>query len=283
MPSLNAPQPAPTQPSRSEYSQAGDAPGDAPDARYGRVGVTPWSFLETLRGLTLTLAPWFVFLAYSQAPTRSGATTFKTLARGVDITQGISVLIITALIEGVFLLAPLYYAFGRRSPGTSRGEGLRALGFRGVPLGGAVMMVAGGIVAVLAVTYLYGAIVDHFKLGLQTNVQTLLNELHAEPVTVLCTLFGAVFIAPICEETFFRGFAFAGLLRGMSAPLAALLSAVLFTAAHGDLGSAAPLFVLGLLLAYLRWRSGSIWPSIALHMSNNLIATIFVVAALVHP
>ncbi len=116
---------------------------------------------------------------------------------------------------------------------------------------------------------------------MQTNVDTLLSELHAEPVTVLCTLFGAVFIAPFCEEIFFRGFAFAGLLRGMNAPLAALLSAVLFTAAHGDLGSSVPLFILGLMLAYLRWRSGSIWPTIALHASNNLIATIFVLAALI--
>jgi uncharacterized protein len=189
-------------------------------------------------------------------------------------------LIVTALVEGVFLIAPLYYALGRRSPGTTRAEGLRSLGFRATPLGGAVAMVAGGVVAVLAVTYLYGVIVDHFKLGLQTNVDTLLNQAHAEPVTVLCTLLGAVFIAPICEEIFFRGFAFAGLLRGMNAPLAALLSAALFTAAHGDLGSSAPLFILGLLLAYLRWRSGSIWPAIALHASNNLLATLFVLAAL---
>jgi CAAX protease family protein len=271
----------PPDPSHPPHSEAGNAPLGPRNGRFGRVGVTPWSFLDTLRGLTLTLVPWFAFLAYSQLSAKGGSAAPKPLSRGTDVAQGIAVLIITALVEGVFLIAPLYFALGRRSPATSRAEGLRALGFRAVPFGSAVSMVAGGIVAVLAVTYLYGVIVDHFKLGLQTNVDTLLNELHAEPVTVLCTLFGAVFIAPFCEEIFFRGFAFAGLLRGMNAPLAALLSAVLFTAAHGDLGSSVPLFILGLILAYLRWRSGSIWPTIALHASNNLIATIFVLAALI--
>ena len=271
-------------PSRPPYSEAGSSPEGVPIMRYGRVGVVPWSFSDTLRGLTLTLVPWFVFIAYSQiAAAHADTTTLKVLTRGQDVEQGISVLVLTALIEGVFLIAPLYFTLGRRENGASRAEALDALGFRAVPLRGAILLVGGGFAAVLAVTFLYTFVVEQFKLGLQTNVDGLLNELHVEPVTVLCTLFGAVFVAPICEETFFRGFAFAGLLRGMNVVLAGLVSAVLFTAAHGDLGSAAPLFVLGLLLANLRWRTGSIWPSIALHMLNNLFAAVFVIVALVHP
>jgi membrane protease YdiL (CAAX protease family) len=58
---------------------------------------------------------------------------------------------------------------------------------------------------------------------------------------------------------------------------------VLFTASHGDVGSAAPILVLGLLLALVRWRTGSIWPGMALHMANNLLAAAVIIATLLHP
>jgi membrane protease YdiL (CAAX protease family) len=34
-------------------------------------------------------------------------------------------------------------------------------------------------------------------------------------------------------------------------------------------------FILGMVLAYLRERSGSLWPSIGLHASKNMIAFLF--------
>jgi membrane protease YdiL (CAAX protease family) len=100
------------------------------------------------------------------------------------------------------------------------------------------------------------------------------------PFTVLGALIGAVFIAPFCEEIFFRGFLFAGLLRGMTVLWAMLLSTALFTIVHTDLGSAVPLFAIGLMLAVIRWRTGSIWPGMALHMLNNAIASVLVIATI---
>jgi len=90
-----------------------------------------------------------------------------------------------------------------------------------------------------------------------------------------------VIIAPFCEEIFFRGFLFGGLLRGMSAIWATLLSTILFTIVHGDIGSAVPLFAIGLMLAVIRWRTGSIWPGMALHMLNNAIAALLVLATII--
>jgi membrane protease YdiL (CAAX protease family) len=239
----------------------------------------PWTFAQTLRGAALTLVPWLAFIVATQLGAPAGGAT-RPLTRGQDVTQGISALFVTALLEGVFLIAPLYYALGRRSAVGSRAEGLRGLGFRPAPLSASLGLVVGGIAAVFMVSYLYGVIVERFHLPLRTNVEALQAQVHAEPVTVLCTLAGAVIIAPICEEVFFRGYLFAGLLRGMEVWPAALISALLFVAAHGDLGSAVPLLALGLLLAALRWRTGSIWPSIALHVGNNALASIYVTAVL---
>ncbi len=266
-------------PLNTSYHTSGDPQTGGASERYGRAGVVPWSFAQTLRGAALTLVPWFAFIVAAQIGAPAGGAT-RHLTRGQDVAQGLSALVVTALLEGVFLIAPLYYAIGRSPADGARREGLRALGFRPAPLGASLGLVAGGIAAVYVVSYLYGVIVERFHLPLHTNVEALQAQVHAEPITVLCTLAGAVIIAPICEEVFFRGYLFAGLLRGMNVLPAAITSALLFVAAHGDLGSAVPLLALGILLAVLRWRTGSIWPGIALHVGNNALASIYVIAVL---
>jgi uncharacterized protein len=90
-------------------------------------------------------------------------------------------------------------------------------------------------------------------------------------------------IAPICEEFFFRGFFF-GVLRGWRVVIAgrnvgtwvaAVLTGILFGLAHT--GSAAsqyliPLGFLGFVLCIVRWRTGSLYPCMALHSANNAVA-----------
>ena len=96
----------------------------------------------------------------------------------------------------------------------------------------------------------------------------------------------AVFVcvaAPIAEEFFFRGFLF-GVLRQMRVRagehdlgpwIAALLVAIMFGLAHAGSASAqylVPLGILGFILCMLRWRSGSLYPCMALHSLNNSVA-----------
>jgi membrane protease YdiL (CAAX protease family) len=85
-----------------------------------------------------------------------------------------------------------------------------------------------------------------------------------------------VVAAPIAEETFFRGFLFGGMRSKLSFPWAALVSALIFGAFHytgtGSLTVLPQLMALGLVLAWLYERSGSIYPTIAVHMLNNAIA-----------
>jgi membrane protease YdiL (CAAX protease family) len=90
-------------------------------------------------------------------------------------------------------------------------------------------------------------------------------------------------IAPIAEEFFFRGFIF-GVLRRMRIVVngrnigtwvAALITGILFGLAHT--GSALsqdliPLGFLGFVLCLLRWRTGSLYPCMALHSINNALA-----------
>jgi sodium transport system permease protein len=78
----------------------------------------------------------------------------------------------------------------------------------------------------------------------------------------------------LCEETFFRGLMLSGLRRW--GPWAAIgLTALLFAALHGWIHQLLPAFLLGLVLGYSVWRSGSLYCSIVIHALNNgLIATL---------
>jgi membrane protease YdiL (CAAX protease family) len=90
-------------------------------------------------------------------------------------------------------------------------------------------------------------------------------------------------VAPMCEETFFRGLLFGALRklpvaargRDLGPWIAAVIVGILFGLAHT--GSAnpeylVPLGFLGFLLCLVRWRTRSLYPGMALHSANNSLA-----------
>lgn len=88
---------------------------------------------------------------------------------------------------------------------------------------------------------------------------------------------GAV-VAPFAEETLFRGLVFGGLAQRMPLPAAAAISALLFALSHG-LGVVAPIFVLGLGLAYVYARTRTIWAAMLAHALVNAVSLLLLFAA----
>ena len=84
---------------------------------------------------------------------------------------------------------------------------------------------------------------------------------------------------PVAEELFFRGFFFAGLYSRWSLWPSALLSGAIFGLVHAPTGptAAIPLAGLGVGLAWLYNKTGSIWPCMLAHFLNNAIAISVVV------
>jgi membrane protease YdiL (CAAX protease family) len=130
---------------------------------------------------------------------------------------------------------------------------------------------------VLLINYLYQYMITTFHLKLVTNDQVYFDMSKHAPITIYTVLFISVFMAPICEELFFRSFVFMGLLKGMPVGGAIVFSALIFAVAHGDVGSFLVLFFIGLALAFLRWRTRSIWPGILLHLLNNFVASLTII------
>jgi membrane protease YdiL (CAAX protease family) len=81
-----------------------------------------------------------------------------------------------------------------------------------------------------------------------------------------------VFIAPIAEEVLFRGYLLGKLRAHVPVWLAILLTSVLFAIVHGAWNVGIDVFALSIVLCLLRVVSGSLWPSIILHMMKNGLA-----------
>jgi hypothetical protein len=83
--------------------------------------------------------------------------------------------------------------------------------------------------------------------------------------------------APISEEFFARGFLYRGWSESFLGPNGAIfLSSLVWTGLHlqYDWYFFGEVFSIGLLLGYLRYRSGSTWLTIVLHGLNNLGAVV---------
>jgi hypothetical protein len=93
-----------------------------------------------------------------------------------------------------------------------------------------------------------------------------------------------MFLAPIMEEWLFRGVLFRALSEGSrsgsraSLVFAVLFSAALFALAHGEPLQFAGLFLLGIVLATLVWRTKRLVPSILTHMSFNGVAIVALIS-----
>ncbi|WP_266169572.1 CPBP family intramembrane glutamic endopeptidase [Dyella subtropica] len=86
-------------------------------------------------------------------------------------------------------------------------------------------------------------------------------------------------VGPLVEELLFRGVLLSSAMRHVPAGIASAITALLFACVHlpdlGFLWYALPnLLLLGLVLAWLRVQSGSIWPAVIAHSVNNALAVV---------
>nr|GMD84539.1 CAAX amino terminal protease family protein [Ipomoea batatas] len=76
-------------------------------------------------------------------------------------------------------------------------------------------------------------------------------------------------LAPVLEETVFRGFLMVSLTKWLPSPLAVLLSAAVFSAAHLTPGEFPQLFVLGTALGFSYAQTRNLLTPITIHAFWN--------------
>lgn len=92
-------------------------------------------------------------------------------------------------------------------------------------------------------------------------------------VIVVCLM------APLAEETIFRGFIFGWMQRVMPVGFAIVASGAVFSAAHMVVLLFIPLWAVGIVLAIMYRSSGSLWPGAAVHALFNLPGIIAILSA----
>ena len=192
-----------------------------------------------------------VVLAVTSAPSATGTAT------------GIATLAISLLAELAMVAAVWWFAVRRR--GASWG----VIGFRPPKANRMAIGVPATLFSAFFLVGLFSFIV--FKLGWRDlDDSSLPPELLAG--SLLVALFvTSVIVAPLAEETFFRGFVFGGLRGSWGTIRAGAASAALFGLAHPDLILIVPVTILGLLLVTLYVWTDSLWGPIAVHaMFNSL-------------
>jgi membrane protease YdiL (CAAX protease family) len=173
----------------------------------------------------------------------------------------------TVVQDIVFVLTAIMFAqFGGRQVRSWQ------FGFRPTPLRRAV-----GLAALTIFAFLIFSAIWVVALNVKEEDTKLLNALGTNETALLLAASALLttVIAPICEETLFRGYIFSALSKWKGWLPGAILTGVLFGAVH--VGSAPvedliPLGVLGFALCFLYRRTGSIYPCIAVHSLNNSFA-----------
>jgi membrane protease YdiL (CAAX protease family) len=179
----------------------------------------------------------------------------------------------TLMVYGLMALA--IYAFAR-----SYKVSLSALGFirprlkdLAIALLGLPIYILGYFILLQVVTGLFPSIDanQQQQIGFQpSNTQ----------LGLMITFISLVVLPPLVEEFLLRGFVFTSILKRFRFAGAAIITSIVFAVAHLQFGSGAPLlwvaaidtFMLSMVLCFMRYRTGSLWPGIFLHALKNCIA-----------
>ena len=148
-----------------------------------------------------------------------------------------------------------------------------ALGLRppATPWPRAALWAVGTLAASLAASVFYVTIIDFFDAEV-LSPPDIPSDIAFPGLAALFTFQALAVTTPVVEEIFFRGFVFAGLTRRLGAWRAMVVSSAVFSAFHLELAVLIPIFVTGLLLAWLYQRTGSLWPGVLAHAGQNTLA-----------
>ena len=230
------------------------------------------------RWWALLYVPAWVVFSFAAAQVVVGILVQLLVWLGVPLKQLDSAVLQTSvagLIYAISLVIVIGAPWWLKKVRTSR----EVLGLTRLPRWTDILLAPAAFIIYGLISAILLAVISYFLSGVDwTQVQQVgFDSLHAryEYILAFTTL---VIVAPIAEETLFRGYLFGNLKRRVPVWLAILVTSLIFGALH--LGITAPLqwnvaldtFALSIILCGLRLITGSIWAGILLHILKNGIA-----------
>lgn len=221
-------------------------------------------------------------------PTASGKQLLAVLGSGAVGMAAIflvyTVLLRARLLEAVaparldlaagLLAYAMFLAAGWAFVVRPSGEGWRSVGLRGCDPS---LLWIGGFLALLWIgisSVLYAA-AGMWEIALAQGA-TLIAPFRDDAVALIGLFLLGGPVAALVEEVLFRGMLYAWLRKRLGTAVAAIVSALIFTAMHlyvfvAGIAAALDMFLLAVLLALLFELGRSLWPSILCHALNNTV------------
>ena len=191
---------------------------------------------------------------------------------GLRLAQGLSSIF-------MFVVPPIvYYYITRKS------NQLQALGFRKMEhpwlfllIGVVLMFIATPVTsqltkwnAAMDLGPAFSKLEEYLKMMEESTEAALEKIINTDSFEgLLLNLLIVALIPAVGEELTFRGVLQQSLTRRMNPHLAILLSAAIFSFIHFQFYGFLPRMFLGMLLGYMFYISGSLWPNILMHFVNN--------------
>lgn len=131
-------------------------------------------------------------------------------------------------------------------------------------------------VSVIIATFAAGFIVDPVSKLLPPTPEWFdrMTEQIMVGTPLWATLLSVSVFAPVLEEWLCRGMILRGLLTRMKPGWAMVISSLFFALIHLNPWQALPAFLLGMLFAYVYYRTGSLKLTMLMHCANNTLAAL---------
>ena len=251
-----------------------------------------WSVSDLILGLQAV----FLFIILAGTPPMLLAMRLSPGARGhmeampLPIKYGVVILPLSLLQQVALVCVPLLAASLKY--GLPDGEAWDALGFRAGTHGWRRGLLVGLLAAAVVIPLSYGmeaaveyALAHHLvpagqilrEMARNADAGTYVKEIGRSPLAVALAVLVIGILAPIGEEVFFRGFAYRILRQRCGVAGGIILSGILFGAIHGNPLALIPISLMGIALAVLRERTGSLIAPLTVHCVNNCLATVLLI------
>ena len=244
-------------------------PTPAPSALLADLRVA-WHWWDLfLFGIFAVVSSVVLTALVAQAASAIFHVPFRAMQDGSTLKSG--VLIVAQTLWSALAIAYLYAVVRFRT----REPFWRSIGWRSFP---------GGIYPLL---YLSGGGVLAFGIDIagslvSKNVELPIEKLFANRLSVLLLMGLGVLVAPLVEETIFRGFLYPVIARQFGVPVGILITGILFGLLHaaqlwGGWGQIGLLVCVGIVLTWVRARTGTVAASYLVHLGYNGLLFLFLV------
>lgn len=212
----------------------------------------------------------FIFLGYIFLVLQSYAVKFMPIFGNDNFRMVMGTLLMN--IAGISLI--LHFVIRKY------GQGVSEIGISPCDIGKNIFYSVTAYISILPVIFTVMVItffvikVFNYEPPMQPIVQVFLEEKETG-VLWFSAIFAAVF-GPVAEEIFFRGFMYPAIKARIGVISGLIITSAIFAILHAHIVGFFPIFVLGILLAYLYEKTGSLTSSIGVHIMHNLSMVILV-------